>query len=99
MMKEEYERLNKALEFLKNEKFLFDEIEKIKGGINSNCWKIQKKNKSYFLKFYKSTSNDNRNRFSTELSFLNVLKKENFDRVPIVLFSDILLVIMVSQIA
>ena len=88
MMKEEYERLNKALEFLKNEKFLFDEIEKIKGGINSNCWKIQKKNKSYFLKFYKSTSNDNRNRFSTELSFLNVLKKENFDRVPIVLFSD-----------
>ena len=84
MMQEENIRFNKALEFLKNEKFLFDEIEKIKGGINSNCWKIKKI--SYFLKFYKSTSNDNRNRFSTELSF-HVLK-ENFDRVPIVLLSD-----------
>ena len=79
---------NNALESLKNKGFLFDKIQKINGGINSNCWQLYDKNQNYFLKFYKSDKNDKRDRFSTELNFLAILKEENFSEVPRVLLSD-----------
>ena len=69
---------NNALEYLKSKGFLFDRIQNINGGINSNCWQLYDKNQNYFLKFYKSDKNDKRDRFSTELNFLAILKEENF---------------------
>ena len=54
----------------------------INTGRNSLTWEIRNKEKSYFLKKYKSYPNDNRNRLNNEINFIDLLLSKNFKNIP-----------------
>tara|TARA_B100000886_G_scaffold333741_1_gene288266 strand:+ start:220 stop:1188 length:969 start_codon:yes stop_codon:yes gene_type:complete len=54
----------------------------INAGINSFTWEIRSKEKSYFLKNYKSYPNDKRNRLNNEINFIGLLLSKNFKNIP-----------------
>ena len=66
---------------LKKNNIFIDHIERIVSGKNSYAWKIKSKNKFFFLKLYKSTKDDIRDRIGAEYRFINLLK--NLGRVNI----------------
>ncbi|MBO8240505.1 hypothetical protein HA152_07290 [Prochlorococcus marinus XMU1412] len=79
------ENLNKALNTLKKNNLHIQNYQRILGGANSTCWKLQDKKNLYFLKFYKDYD-FKRNRLNNEINFIELLKNENISNVPNILY-------------
>lgn len=80
--------LNKAEIHLKSfgyKKLIF---KKVQYGINSSSWKVTSDNKEFFLKFYKNSINDKRDRIGAESRFTALLKEGGFKNFPNILLTN-----------
>ncbi len=63
-------------------------FDKLNYGINTSAWQICSGNKNFFLKFYISSKNDNRDRLGTELEFTKLLENGGFKNIPKILLTN-----------
>ncbi len=63
-------------------------FDKLNYGINTSAWQICSGNKNFFLKFYISSKNDNRDRLGTELKFTKLLENGGFKNIPKILLCN-----------
>ncbi len=65
-------------------------ITKLKGGINSNVYKINSESEKYIIKFFPENKKDKRNRFVNETNFIKFLNKNGIEEtIPKIIFEDI----------
>ena len=63
-------------------------FKKVEYGINSSSWEVTSENKKFFLKFYKKSNNEKRDRIVSESRFTMLLKEGGFKNFPNILLTN-----------